>query len=61
MVKFVCAKYEKRNYKAVDDPKWECEGTHGNGRDKCAAFPIKNKQIKLAIARDESVWGVASA
>ena len=61
MVKFVCAKYERRNYKDVDDPDWECEGTHGNARDKCAAFPIKNKQIKAAIARDESIWGVASA
>jgi hypothetical protein len=60
MVKFVCAKYERRNYKDVGDPKWECEGTFGNSRDKCAAFPIKNKQIKAAIARDETVWGVAS-
>lgn len=60
MVKFVCAKYETRNFKDVDDPQWECEGTFGNGRDKCAAFPIKNKQIKAAIERDESIWGVES-
>jgi hypothetical protein len=61
MVKFVCAKYKRRNFKDVDDPQWECEGTFGNGRDKCAAFPIKNKQIKAAIARDATVWSVASA
>ena len=58
MVKFVCAKYERRHHKAVSNPKWESEGTFGNARDKCAAFPIKNAQIRAAIERDEDIWGV---
>ena len=59
MVKFVCAKYERRHHKAVGDPKWESEGTFGNARDKCAAFPIKNSQIRAAIERDADVFNVA--
>lgn len=58
MVKFVCAKYERRNHENVDDPKWESEGTFGNARDKCAAFPIKNAQIRAAIERDSSKFSV---
>ena len=27
MVKFVCAKYERRNHENVDNPKWEAEGS----------------------------------
>ena len=38
MVKFVCAKYERRHHKAVSNPKWESEGTYGNSRELCAAM-----------------------
>jgi len=58
MVKFVCAKYERRHHKGVSNPKWESEGTFGNSREKCSAFPIKNGQIRAAIERDAAVYAV---
>jgi len=61
MVKLVCAKYERRNHQAVSSPRWESEGTFGNSRDKCAAFPIKNKQIRAAIERDAGMYSVGKA
>jgi len=38
---FVCAKCERYQHKSKSNPKWESKGTFGNGREKCAAFPLK--------------------
>ena len=50
--------YTRRNRQDVGNPTWESEGTFGNARDKCAAFAIKNKQIKAAIERDQGTFNL---
>ena len=51
-------RYDRRNFANVPDPEWESEGTFGNGRDRCAAFPIKNAQITEAIERDATIFSI---
>lgn len=56
MVKFWAIRYDRKDYRNVDNPdKWHSEDL---GMFRCTGLKIKNKNIKAAIARDSHLYSV---